>query len=40
MNPLDQPGMPVEDQFRSWSEMNVEPFDKLQVDPTPGPGRS
>ena len=33
MNPLDQPGMPVEDQFRSWSEMNVEPFDKLEVDP-------
>jgi hypothetical protein len=33
MNPLDQPGMPVEDQFRSWSEMNVEPFDKFEVDP-------
>ena len=33
MNPLDHPGMPVEDQFRSWSEMNVEPFDKLEVDP-------
>jgi hypothetical protein len=33
MNPLDQPGMAVEDQFRSWSEMNVEPFDKLEVDP-------
>jgi hypothetical protein len=33
MNPLDQPGMPVEDQFRSWSELNVQPFDKLEVDP-------
>jgi hypothetical protein len=33
MNPLDQPGMAVEDQFRSWSETNVEPFDKLEVDP-------
>jgi len=33
MNPLEQPGIAVEDQFRSWSELNVEPFDKLEVDP-------
>src|SRR5687767_13439456 len=33
MNPLEQTGMPVEDQFRSWSELNVEPFDKLEVEP-------
>jgi hypothetical protein len=33
MNPLDQPGMPLEDQIRSWSELNVEPYDKLEVDP-------
>src|SRR5690606_6276173 len=28
-NPLEQRGMPVEDQFRSWSELSVEPLDKL-----------
>jgi hypothetical protein len=33
MNPLEQKGIPVEDQFRSWSELNVVPFDKLEVDP-------
>jgi hypothetical protein len=33
LNPLDQPGMPIEDQFRSWSEMAVEPYDKTNVDP-------
>lgn len=33
MNPLEQSGIPVEDQFRNWSELNVEPFDKLAVDP-------
>jgi hypothetical protein len=33
MNPLDQSGMPVEEQFRSWSELNVEPYDKRAVDP-------
>ncbi|WP_116996768.1 hypothetical protein [Desertimonas flava] len=33
MNPLEQPGIPVEEQLRSWSELNVEPFDKLDVDP-------
>ena len=33
MNPLDQKGIAVEDQLRSWSELNVEPYDKLAVDP-------
>ena len=33
MNPLDQKGMRVEDQFRNWSELNVEPYDKDEVDP-------
>jgi hypothetical protein len=33
MNPLDHPGIPVEDQFRSWSELNTEPYDPREVDP-------
>lgn len=33
MNPLEHPGMPLENQFRSWSEMAVEPYDKYDVDP-------
>jgi hypothetical protein len=33
MNPLDEKGLAVEDQFRSWSELNVIPYDKLDVDP-------
>ena len=33
MNPLEQRGIPVEDQLRSWSELNVEPFDKRDVEP-------
>jgi hypothetical protein len=33
MNPLEQEGMPLEDQLRSWSEQNVEPFDKYDVHP-------
>jgi hypothetical protein len=33
MNPLEHQGIPVEKQLRSWSELNVEPYDKLQVDP-------
>lgn len=33
MNPLDHKGMPVEDQVRSWSDLNVEPYDKHAVDP-------
>jgi hypothetical protein len=32
-NPLEQTGIPVEDQFRNWSELNVEPYDKHTVDP-------
>lgn len=33
MNPLDQAGMPVEDQFRNWSDMNPEPYDKRGAHP-------
>ena len=32
-NPLEQTGIPVEDQFRNWSELNVTPYDKRTVDP-------
>jgi hypothetical protein len=32
-NPLEQTGIPVEKQFRNWSELNTEPYDKLKVDP-------
>ena len=32
-NPLDQKGVPVDEQFRTWSELNVTPFDKHTVDP-------
>ncbi len=32
-NPLDQKGIPVPEQFRNWSELNVEPYDKRAVDP-------
>jgi hypothetical protein len=33
MNPLEQRGMPVEDQIRSWTELTPEPYDKGSVDP-------
>lgn len=33
MNPLEETGIPVADQFRNWSELNTEPFDKHSVDP-------
>jgi hypothetical protein len=33
MNPLDHKGMALEDQLRSWSELNVEPYDKDAVHP-------
>jgi hypothetical protein len=33
MNPLDQQGMPIERQFRSWSELTLEPYDMHDVDP-------
>jgi len=32
-NPLEESGIPVEDQFRNWSELNVDPYDKIEVDP-------
>ena len=32
-NPLEQTGIPVDDQLRSWSELNMEPHDKQAVDP-------
>jgi hypothetical protein len=33
MNPLEERGIPVEEQFRSWSELDVDPYDKYDVDP-------
>jgi hypothetical protein len=33
MNPLEEKGIALEDQFRSWSELNVTPYDKLDVHP-------
>jgi hypothetical protein len=33
MNPLDHQGMPIDDQFRSWSELAVDPYDKRDVHP-------
>ncbi len=32
-NPLEQQGMPVEDQFRSWSELNIDPLPPRPEDP-------
>jgi hypothetical protein len=32
-NPLDERGMPVEKQLRSWSQLNSQPYDRRQVDP-------
>jgi hypothetical protein len=32
-NPLEQEGIALDDQFRNWSELNVEPYDKGTVDP-------
>jgi hypothetical protein len=32
-NPLAERGIPLERQFRSWSELNVEPYDTLSVHP-------
>jgi len=31
--PAGEPGIPIEEQFRSWSELNVAPYDKLDVHP-------
>src|SRR3954447_20647428 len=33
MNPLEHRGLPLEDQFRSWSELSPAPYDKHAVDP-------
>lgn len=33
MDPMDQKGIPVEEQLWSWSELNVEPYDKREVEP-------
>jgi len=32
-NPLRERGIPIEKQFRNWSELNVKPYDKSQVHP-------
>src|SRR5262245_4942160 len=32
-NPLAEKGIPIDRQFRNWSELNVQPYDKYQVDP-------
>lgn len=32
-NPLDEQGIPIERQLRNWSELNVTPYDKHEVDP-------
>jgi hypothetical protein len=33
LNPLEETGIPVEEQLRNWSELNVQPYDKTKVDP-------
>ena len=32
-NPLAEKGIPIEQQFRNWSELNVDPYNKEQVHP-------
>lgn len=32
-NPLQERGIPIEKQFRNWTELNSKPYDKNQVDP-------
>ena len=32
-NPLKEKGIPIEKQFRDWSELNVKPYDKKEVHP-------
>lgn len=32
-NPLKEKGVPLEEQFKSWDEVNVKPFDKHNVHP-------
>jgi hypothetical protein len=33
LNPLEEKGIPIDDQFRNWSELNTQPYDKEAVDP-------
>ena len=33
LNPLQERGMPPEDQLRNWNELNTQPYDKYEVDP-------
>jgi hypothetical protein len=33
LNPLDHEGMPIDDQFRNWSDLMAAPYDKRDVDP-------
>jgi hypothetical protein len=32
-NPFEEKGIPIEKQLRSWGQLNVQPYDKNQVDP-------
>jgi hypothetical protein len=32
-NPLAEKGIPIDKQLRNWSELNVQPYDKMGVDP-------
>ena len=32
-NPLKEKGIPIEKQFRNWSELNVQPYDKRDIHP-------
>jgi hypothetical protein len=32
-NPLDHQGIPLEQQLRNWTELNVEPYDKMAIHP-------
>jgi len=32
-NPLEEKGIPIDEQFRNWSELNVDPYDKRDVHP-------
>jgi hypothetical protein len=32
-NPLEEKGIPLDKQLRNWSELNVQPYDKRQVEP-------
>ena len=32
-NPLQHKGIPIEEQLRSWSELNVQPYRKEEVHP-------